>query len=444
MFFLFLLLGSLASSSCLEQQATAPRILRDEKKEVSHSHVDLCPVGAESSVDVSLNGVTEAIPLASLPFVPCSVTQGKWKTGPAMPSPHQAEHQGIALSDGKIYSVGGFKGSGHTIRRYDPAEGEWDDDEAVAKLPETRHHLMVTAFPDADKSAAEMPDSMLILGGYSGEWGDRQPETDVWKYSSKTNEIQSVAPMPSPRAAGAAVTHGGLVYVIGGVEETFGNDDNLELRRPSMMVYDPKTDTWEEREGPKKHREHVAAAVMDEVIYVAGGRWGGSIDETDSVEIYDPENGEWSAGPSMNYARAGFALINVNRDYLMAGGGEKNNRDTLKNIEFLPSSHLCAKRKAKAQQTLKKLNKMPSIDVDGDSPVAVSLSAMAEADCNQEEGEWIMGPDMPQQIHGAGIALMNNVVYLVGGARAAWSSKMGGDLQMYTLGMETDISDVNN
>ncbi len=70
--------------------------------------------------------------------------------------------------------------------------------------------------------------------------------------------------MPAPRTAGAAVTLGEFIYLVGGTTSQAGSV-------PPTWQYDPASDTWKDMAPLKQPREHNAAVVLDGKIYAIGG-----------------------------------------------------------------------------------------------------------------------------------------------------------------------------
>ena len=64
-------------------------------------------------------------------------------------------------------------------------------------------------------------------------------------------------------------------------------------------------------------RNHVASAVVDDCMYVLGGRPPLNLDV---VEHYDPATNSWKAVAPMPVARSGFAAVVVGRRVVVFGG----------------------------------------------------------------------------------------------------------------------------
>ena len=132
--------------------------------------------------------------------------------------------------------------------------------------------------------------------------------------------------MQSARGAGAAAVIDDKIYVVGG-RPPAGN---------AFEVYDIGDDAWTELPDLPQafpNRNHIAATAIDGLIYVAGGRYGGgsfSDPVTDSLDVFDPAGGQWSARAKMLRPRGGVNGIAAFGCFHVWGGegadtGEPNN-----------------------------------------------------------------------------------------------------------------------
>ena len=127
------------------------------------------------------------------------------------------------------------------------------------------------------------------------------------------------ANMPTPRAAVAAVVLDDLIYVIGG-KGAFSSSDAVE-------AYDPVTDTWATKAPLPTPRASLAATVVDGKIYTFGGidytgidGFGGTGAAYDVVEIYDPATDTWTTGAPMPQTLGEAAIGAVGgKIYIVAG-----------------------------------------------------------------------------------------------------------------------------
>ena len=128
-------------------------------------------------------------------------------------------------------------------------------------------------------------------------------------YNISTDSWSTGAPAPLPARADAAsgdTTHGGFLYVIGG--------GNSGVALSDLDRYDPVTDTWITLTQMPTARAGAAAAVIDDGIFVIGGRQstsgpcsGGPY--LDTVEKYDIDTDTWSAVALLPNQRSDLAAV---------------------------------------------------------------------------------------------------------------------------------------
>ncbi len=108
----------------------------------------------------------------------------------------------------------------------------------------------------------------------------------------------------------------GKIYAIGGY--TIGGD-----RVASMESYDPAANTWSARASMSGARAGMAAAVINNTIYVVGGvavAGGGRSIPLNTVEAYDAVTDTWTTKAPMLTARSAPAAAAVNGTLYVIGG----------------------------------------------------------------------------------------------------------------------------
>ena len=118
------------------------------------------------------------------------------------------------------------------------------------------------------------------------------------------------APMPTQRLEMASASLDGRVFVIGGLSATGATLDTVE-------VYDPATDAWTEGPAHPVPIHHPMAAVLDGVLYVAGG-YGPSGAATRRVHRLGPDG--WEPVARLPLARAAGTMVALGGRLLIAGG----------------------------------------------------------------------------------------------------------------------------
>ena len=250
----------------------------------------------------------------------------KWSRAAPFPEPAE-EVYGIAAG-GKLYVFGGLA-PGWTpkgmVYEYDPAGDTWTKKK---NMPLLSHHVAL----------AEMNGKIFVMGGFTKpEKGPTAwvPIDNAWEYDPAKDAWRELAPMPSKRGSPNAVAHGGRIYVIGGAGLHPGSKEtSLHPARPHRSVstnevYDPATNTWETRSPLPTARNHAAAGIVNNKIYVIGGRLGAAFitraSNTDIVEEYDPATDQW--GPlkaPMPTARSAVAWGTYKGRIYVAGGEERS------------------------------------------------------------------------------------------------------------------------
>lgn len=255
-------------------------------------------------------------------FAPTALAQ-KWVR--LAPFPEAAEEVYGIASGGKLYVFGGL-GPGWTPRgmvyEYDPTSDQWTKKKPMA-LPS--HHVAL----------AELNGKIYVMGGFvrpkSGPpaW---EPIDNAWEYDPTKDTWKALAPLPTKRGSPVAEMVNGKIYVIGGASVHPGSKlTAIHPRWPHRSLgtneaYDPSTNSWEKRADMPTARNHAAIGVVNNKIYVIGGRVGAAFmttpaSATDLVEEYDPAIDQW--GPlkrSMPTARSATSWGTYKGKIYVAGG----------------------------------------------------------------------------------------------------------------------------
>lgn len=250
-------------------------------------------------------------------------SQGKWEKLAPLPEPAQ-EIGGIA-ANGKVFVFGGLPIGNNTrpkglVEVYDVATNTWTKKK---QMPLPAHHLAVT----------EYKGKIYIFGGgaqLEPNGPNWVPINNAWEYDPDNDSWKALAPMPTARGAAVAATVNGKMYVIGGASVHPGQKIvGLSAQVPHRALgtnemYDPETNTWQERSPMPTSRNHAAIGVVNGKIYVLGGRLGSvfvNASPTDVVEEYDPATDLWGyAMAKMPMARSGTAFGSYDGKIYVAGG----------------------------------------------------------------------------------------------------------------------------
>jgi N-acetylneuraminic acid mutarotase len=201
----------------------------------------------------------------------------------------------LAVVSGKIYAIGGSNSSGDLAinEMYDPAADRWS---VKTSMPTAR-----TGF-----ATAVYENKIYVIGGSVGEsfTGNVEvydPVNDVW---------QTLASMPTPRADLTANVVGDKIYLIGG--KVYQNGSPYYTQTGVNQVYDIKTNTWSTRTSMPIALQGYASSVMGTKVYVIGGSrqsLSGVDTSTSSLQIYDTETDKWSTGQPLNFPSSYGAAV---------------------------------------------------------------------------------------------------------------------------------------
>ncbi len=275
-----------------------------------------------------------------------------------------------AVLDGRIVVAGGVlsQAPGFTdhVEAYDVKAGRWT---TLAPLPEGRHHIAL----------AEAGGKIYGIGGFSGPIPDWRAHATVFIYDAQANRWSAGPSLPQARAEGVVATVKEKIYFIGGRVPTSPEAAHINAHADSNRgeALDTRSGRWEHIADAPSARNSAAAAVIDNKIYVVGGRQ--MVKGTDgrqrpvnlaTLEVYDPASNRWETRAPMPLAQGGLAAAAYDGK-LYAFGGE----------QFVPTSKVFAEAWVYDPRT----------------------------------DRWSALPGMPTPRHGHGAAVVGNRIFLMGG-----------------------------
>ncbi len=131
---------------------------------------------------------------------------------------------------------------------------------------------------------AEANGKIYAVGGFSdlNVTEEYDPITDTWTKK---------AAIPSPRFSFAIAVYQNKIYCIGGL--VGGGPPFSSSVAGAIEVYDPATNTCEIKKPMPTPRAHLEANVINDKIYLIGGRTGGPYSTVSTNQVYDPTSEKW-------------------------------------------------------------------------------------------------------------------------------------------------------
>lgn len=177
--------------------------------------------------------------------------------------------------------------------------------------------LSPSPIPRQESKGVQIGDSLYTYGGFaSGLFPS--PEVERYEVGGDRWSVRGAAPVGLSHMG--VVVHDGKLYSVGGYIgdfDTFSNSRGVTVAR--FMEYDPERDAWRELPPAPTRRGAVAAGVIGDELYVAGGFTDPQQDLA-LLEIYDFRTGKWRRGPDMEVARDHAAGAVVGGRFYVIGG----------------------------------------------------------------------------------------------------------------------------
>lgn len=156
----------------------------------------------------------------------------------------------------------------------------------------------------------------FIIGGYSrtvgGQWSDTSSLYTVEKFDSfsQTCDSFTTAQMSFARSGHAVASIGGLIYAIGG--------ENDSLIYDTVECYDPVLNSWSVVAPLTAPRVACGVCVVEDFIFVLGGWVGSEIAE--NIERYDPDLDQWVVVGKVETKRFHLGVAEMDGLIYVAGG----------------------------------------------------------------------------------------------------------------------------
>jgi len=202
---------------------------------------------------------------------------------------------GVEAINGRLYFAGGKNSSAQsrTFEYYQELTNEWV---TLSELSENRDGV----------STVILNNELYLIGG--------RYVSSVKKYNLLTNSWSSVASLPLNIRHADAIVFNNKIYLIGGI-----NDSDQRLN--NVFEFSPISNEWLAKANMPTARLGARLALLDSKIWAIGGS-GNS--HTRKVEIYDPIQNSWTAGPSLTFQRHAPVIWVLNGKIYVGGGLSSN------------------------------------------------------------------------------------------------------------------------
>ncbi len=300
-----------------------------------------------------------------------------WKTVSTKGEPTARHEAAMVAHGGKAILLGGRRVN--PVEVFDPIAGSW---QSMQPTPMEMHHFQPVSFGDL----------IYVMTAMTGQYPKETPLETIYVYDPAVDTWTKGPEVPVDRRRGGAgtVVREGKIYVACGII-----DGHTSGTVPWFDEFDPATGTWRQLPDAPRARDHFSAVVLDDRLYLVGGRdtsyhepdnftaffdrvvrevdvydfaigtWstlpdplpvgtaaGGLVALDGSIfyfggesgqdlahsqtQVLDPESGAWTLGPPLNVGRhgGGSAVID-NRIYVATGSGGRGGGPELASIEML-------------------------------------------------------------------------------------------------------------
>ena len=238
----------------------------------------------------------------------------------------QGRHEAAYVQVGnKFYLLGGRENNSN-VNIYDPATGIWT---VGADAPFPVHHVQ----------ALEYDGLIYMIGAFQdNNFPNENPNPKIVIYDPLANQWLEGSTIPANRLRGSAgaVVYQNKIYIVNGL--TNGHSSGWVNW---FDVFDPRTNEWSTLPNSPRPRDHFHAAVIDDKLYVAGGRRSGQqntfLPLVGEVDVFNFQTNSWSTLPNnIPTQRAATTAAVLGNELIIIGGeqssGLANNQTEALNI----------------------------------------------------------------------------------------------------------------
>lgn len=302
--------------------------------------------------------------------------------------------------------------SEHTVSSQQQTEDTWES---------------LKPMPDA------IPDIAVAVNGQIHVIGD----TKHYVYDPLKDEWTTKKTMPTERHFFGISVYKNKIYTIGGAYW-----DDGWVASDSVEVYDPQTDNWETKTPMPTARMNLCANEVNGKIYLIGGRTEGLSPVVGVNEVYNIATDKWTTKASLYNSVDAYASAVVDgKIYILGGAGGLNlnqrydpKTDTWSMGAQMP--HIT--RNAAAVATTGQMAPKRIYVIGGGSD---AIATNATQVYNPKTDTWSMGAEMPTARGWLTAAVVNDIIYAIGGTDNLWDSRLTTNERYIPYGYETSDYD---
>lgn len=267
------------------------------------------------------NALFKRLIIFKILFIPTVLFAQKWeefKTENTCINRHENSMTNIGNS---LILVGGRKIK--PVESLDLKTKKWTK---LAETPIEMHHFQAITYEK----------ELWVLGAFTGSYPHEKPIENIYIFNPIKNEWRKGPLIPKERNRGSAgvFVFKKKIYLVCGIQ-----DGHWDGHVAWLDEFDPKTNTWKILPDAPHARDHSQAVVINNKIYVAGGRRSSGVTKQvfqltePSVDVFDFKTKTWQTLPetvNIPTQRAGTSSV-VFKEKILVIGGESSAHKTSHN-----------------------------------------------------------------------------------------------------------------
>jgi N-acetylneuraminic acid mutarotase len=293
--------------------------------------------------------------------------------------------------------------------------------------------------------ATTLNGKIYVVGAHHGE----NVNNSLFEYDPVTDNWTVIKSMPSSRLHFAVAACKNRIYVIGGSLNASVDYYDRDAGLSTNEVYDPATDRWETKASMPTGRWGLVAETFNDKIYVISGRTGGAKTSVKVNEVYDPDTDSWTNASSVPTPVSGPASAVVdNKIYVIGGQAEFNDpMNPGLNQIYDPQTDTWVQGakepnpewNAAAAGATTGVKAPEMIYVMGGNPGFAPPLDQNYA-YNPKEDRWIIAAPLPAPKSSFAVAVVNDLVYVIGGTTLNYGVITASVEQYTPIGYEASAS----